>query len=109
MGMNTDFVVSGDGNDRFTELNLCAGRIIRQLRRERHMSGEVLGVLTGYSQQQISRYERGGCCFTLSVLMRFAEALGVSVWELLEQVRGFYITDNNSYSMGYKLGGSVFV
>lgn len=111
MGMSAQFMVSGDRGDKgdkFTHLNDCVGKIIRQLRREQHMSGEDLGALTGYSQQQISRYERGGCCFTLSVLMRFADALGVSVWDLLDKVRVFYIAGDDSYCPHDKWGGEVF-
>lgn len=108
MGMSAQFVVSGNRGDKFSHLNDCVGKIIRQLRRERHMSGEDLGALTGYSQQQISRYERGGSCFTLSVLMRFADALGVSVWDLLDKVRVFYIAGDDSYYPHEKWGGEVF-
>lgn len=108
MAMNSELMVNGNMGDKFSNLNDCVGKIIRKLRREQHMSGEDLGALTGYSQQQISRYERGGCCFTLPVLMRFADALGVSMWDLLDKVRVFYIAGDDSYYPNDKWGGEVF-
>lgn len=104
MRMNAKLTMLRDTDDEPTRLNFCIGSIIRKLRRERCMSGECLGALAGYSQQQISRYERGDCCFTMTVIMRLSRALGISVWDLLDKVRVFYITGDENYHPRDKWG-----
>ncbi|WP_274371616.1 helix-turn-helix domain-containing protein [Morganella morganii] len=93
----------GDGK-KCMHLNYCAGRVIRRLRRERQMSGDVFGGIAGYSQQQISRYERGESAFTLPVLMQFADALGMTLWSLLDQVRFFCLHNEGDYILPDKWG-----
>ena len=90
--------------DKYMNLNYCAGLVIRRLRRERSMSGDIFGRLTGYSQQQISRYERGDSAFTLPVLMLFADALGMTVWALLDQVQFFCSGNSVDYVLHDKWG-----
>ncbi len=102
--MSVHLKISYNRDDELNYLNSCVGAVIRKLRRERNLSGEILGGLTGYSQQQISRYERGGCNFTIPVLMRFADALDMSVWDLIDKIRVFYTTGNDNYYPGDKWG-----
>lgn len=101
--MNIAAQLLGSG-DKYMCLNYCAGRVIRRLRRERQMSGDVLGELTGYSQQQISRYERGETVVTLPVLGQFADVFGMTLWALLDQVRVSYINDADNYFLNDKWG-----
>lgn len=102
-------LTASDGGEKCVCLNQSVGRIIRKLRRERKMSGEILGGITGYSQQQISRYERGVTYFTLPVIMQFAGALEMNVWELLDKVRVFYITGVDNYHPHEVWGGNIFL
>lgn len=103
--MSVQLKIPDNRDDELNELNSCVGTVIRKLRRERNLSGEILGALTGYSQQQISRYERGGCYFTIPALMRFADALDMSVWELIDKIRVFYTIGNDNYDPNGKWGG----
>lgn len=107
--MGVQLKISDNRDDELNYLNICVGTVIRKLRRERNLSGEILGTLTGYSQQQISRYERGGCNFTIPVLMRFADAFNISVWDLIDKIRVFYITGNDNYYPDDKWGGSLYL
>lgn len=85
-------------------LNSCIGLVIRKYRREKNLSGEELGSMTGYSQQQVSRYERGGSIFSLFVMMKFADALNVTLWELLDEVRRHYLTSGLDYNKNERWG-----
>ncbi|WP_051583097.1 helix-turn-helix domain-containing protein [Morganella morganii] len=67
-------------------INQAAGAVIRSLRKEKNLSGYDLGCLTGLSQQQISRYERGNNHLTLTLLIEILFALDVSLDEFLYQI-----------------------
>lgn len=62
------------------------------------MSGADVGYAMGYSQQQISRYERGNSRFTLIILAQFADVLGTNFWNLLDDIKLFYLTCYYDYS-----------
>ncbi|HAE77686.1 helix-turn-helix transcriptional regulator [Morganella morganii] len=67
-------------------INQAAGAVIRSLRKERNLSGYDLGCLTGLSQQQISRYERGSNHLTLNLLIEILLALDTTLDEFLYQM-----------------------
>ena len=56
---------------------------VNELRRARDWSQQHLADLVGVSKMQVSGIERGKREFTLTMMRRFAEALDVSVGELL--------------------------
>lgn len=60
-------------------INQAAGAVIRSLRKEKNLSGYDLGCLTGLSQQQISRYERGSNHLTLNLLIEILLALDTTL------------------------------
>lgn len=95
-------------NNEYTEINYCTGYVIRKLRRRKKMSGKQLGCATGYSQQQISRYERGLCMFTLPVLECFAEAFCMTIWNLLDEIKICYFTHSNSVISHEKCAGWIY-
>ena len=67
-------------------INHCAGNVVRKLRRRSNLSGYDLGCITGYSQQQISRYERGTCALTLPTLVKFALAFNIKLSDLINEI-----------------------
>ena len=69
-----------------TAINQAVGAVIRSLRKEKKLSGYDLGCLTGLSQQQISRYERGSNHLTLSLLIEILLALDTTLDEFLYQI-----------------------
>lgn len=83
--------------DKYADFDYCAGCVIRKLRRKLHMSGSDVGYAIGYSQQQVSRYERGSSRFTLTILNQFAEVLGITLWDLLDAIKLFYFTRYDDY------------
>jgi transcriptional regulator with XRE-family HTH domain len=66
------------------EADVVLGRRLRSLRVRRGLSQMALGEVLGVSLQQIQRYERGTHRIKVNQLRRAAEALEVSVTELLE-------------------------
>nr|WP_314266670.1 helix-turn-helix transcriptional regulator [uncultured Moellerella sp.] len=69
-----------------SRINENAGEVLRLLRKRKQLSGEDLGKLTGLSQQQISRYERGVNHLTLSLLVQFLVALDTTLDEFFYQL-----------------------
>lgn len=67
-------------------INQAAGAVIRSLRKEKNLSGYDLGCLTGLSQQQISRYERGSNHLTLNLLIAILLALDTTPEDFLYQM-----------------------
>lgn len=63
--------------------SLEIGQRIKSLRLQNSWSGEVLGKITGISQQQISRFERGINRLDVESLVKFANAFNVSIAVLL--------------------------
>ncbi|MEY0963141.1 helix-turn-helix domain-containing protein [Providencia alcalifaciens] len=58
-----------------TNVNRIVGKEIRKRRKHLGLSGFELANLVGVSQQQISRYERGGCNINIENLHVLANAL----------------------------------
>jgi len=64
--------------------DVALGRRLKSLRVKRGLSQTALGEVIGVSFQQIQKYERGAHRLRVSQLRRLAEALAVSVAELLD-------------------------
>jgi transcriptional regulator with XRE-family HTH domain len=64
--------------------DVALGRRLKSLRIRRGLSQTALGEVLGVSFQQIQKYERGAHRLRVSQLRRLAEALAVSVAELLD-------------------------
>lgn len=62
------------------------GRIIRDLRRQRGWSQEVLSGLAGIARSHLSEIENGGKNANVDTLWRIAEALGIRMSELMRRV-----------------------
>jgi len=60
------------------------GQRLRSIRQERKLSLAELGELSQTNLNQISRYERAAVVPTIDIVFRLAEALGVSVGELVD-------------------------
>jgi transcriptional regulator with XRE-family HTH domain len=69
---------------RVSETDLLLGRRLKSLRVRRGLSQTALGEMLGVSFQQIQKYESGMHRISVSHLRRAADALRVSVTELLE-------------------------
>jgi transcriptional regulator with XRE-family HTH domain len=65
----------GPASDQSADIGI--GAIMRTARRARGLTLAQLGQRTAYSASQISRYERGLAPLTVTVLRRFAAALGL--------------------------------
>ena len=62
------------------------GRIIRDLRRQRGWSQEVLSGLAGIARSHLSEIENGEKNANVDTLWRIAEALGIRMSELMRRV-----------------------
>jgi len=62
------------------------GEVLRELRKERKLSQEKLGELTNLHDRYISLLERGLRQPTLSTIFKLANALGISLLDLLKPV-----------------------
>jgi len=60
---------------------------LRPMRRERKMSQSDLSKLSGVSQTMIGAIERGVTSPTLGIVVKLANALGVSVSELIGETK----------------------
>src|SRR5262249_10265769 len=61
-----------------------AGQRVRELRRMRGITQEKLARTLGVTAQQVQKYERGFNRISVGRLHDMAEAIGVSVYELLQ-------------------------
>ncbi|MEQ4787142.1 helix-turn-helix transcriptional regulator [Morganella morganii] len=77
-------------SDRMS-LNKSAGALIRDLRKKKKISGEVLAGFVGVTQQQISRYERGETELTLGKLQEIAGFWGLSFWQFTDLLYSYHI------------------
>lgn len=77
---------------------VIVGNNIKRIRQEKGFSGSSLSKLLLYSQQHISRIERGEVRLHLSQVIHIANCLEVEVKELLFGV-GFQ--ENNNYLINY--------
>jgi transcriptional regulator with XRE-family HTH domain len=62
------------------------GRVLRELRRARSLSQEVLAFEAGLQRNYISLLERGLNSATIKTLFKLAPVLGVTVSSLMERV-----------------------
>ena len=62
------------------------GRIIRDLRRQKGWSQEVLSGLAGIARSHLSEIENGEKNANVDTLWRIAEALGIRMSELMRRV-----------------------
>ncbi|MTC11855.1 helix-turn-helix domain-containing protein [Providencia stuartii] len=69
-------------NERY-KYSLSVGQRIKSLRLQNGWGGEALGKITGISQQQISRFERGVNRIDVESLAKFANAFNVDIVVLL--------------------------
>jgi transcriptional regulator with XRE-family HTH domain len=63
-------------------------RLAKNLRRERKrlgLSQEELALLANLHPTAISRYEHGARDTSMAIVVRLAEAMGVSVWTLVDR------------------------
>nr|WP_154325418.1 helix-turn-helix transcriptional regulator [Pantoea sp. 201603H] len=67
-------------------INHCTGKLIKKIRVEKGFTGSALGELTGLSQQQVSRYERGLSQITLIQLVRILIVLDISLEDFFYQL-----------------------
>ena len=63
--------------------NLKTGLLIRELRKEKGMTQQELANLLHITDRAVSKWERGLCAPDLSTLEPLAQALGISVGELI--------------------------
>ncbi len=73
---------------------IAFGRELRKLRLQKHLTQEKLAELVDLSVPYISHLERGTKKASLTVLVRLAESLGVTVDQLLS---GNQATDRTAY------------
>jgi len=66
------------------EFRIKLGKRIQQLRDRKKLEQGELAAIIGKDKQFINRYERQGANPTAYILVQIAEALGVSVSELLD-------------------------
>jgi transcriptional regulator with XRE-family HTH domain len=62
------------------------GNTVRRLRRDRELSQVVLAEKCGFYQTYLSRIERGKANPTLNALEVIANAFGMSIFELFQEV-----------------------
>lgn len=68
------------------ELDVALGRRIRELRRAQARTQAQLGEVLGLSYQQVQKYENGSNRVSALMLIKVAEALGVTPTALLRAV-----------------------
>jgi len=64
----------------------CLGEVIRDLRQEAGLSQVVFGEKCGFYQTYLSRIENGSANPTINAIEVIADALDVSIFELMEKV-----------------------
>lgn len=69
----------------FTHTDETLGKRVRELRATAGLSQAKLGAALGVTFQQIQKYERGVNRISVCSLYPIAEALGVTVYELLQE------------------------
>lgn len=69
-----------------TAVSVALGVVLRELRRERNVSQEALGLAAGSSRTYVSEIERAVKVPTLTTVFRLAEVLGVPASRIVELV-----------------------
>lgn len=73
-------------------LKQTSGEVMRNLRLERGMSQDELGLAAGVPRPYIGLIERGNRGLTLEMLFRLASALGVSVSTIMQRIESILMT-----------------
>ena len=73
-------------NPRHGALDALLGDRIRRRRRELGLSQSALGTRLGITFQQVQKYENGTNRVSATMLMKLADALALSVTDLLQEV-----------------------
>jgi transcriptional regulator with XRE-family HTH domain len=73
-------------NPRHGALDALLGERIRRRRRELGLSQSALGTRLGITFQQVQKYENGTNRVSATMLMKLADALALSVTDLLQEV-----------------------
>src|ERR1700760_502681 len=73
-------------NPRHGALDAVLGDRIRRRRRELHLSQSALGAKLGITFQQVQKYENGTNRVSATMLVKLADALELSVGEILQEV-----------------------
>lgn len=85
-GSSVPVVAPAGGKGSAEEVSRHVCHRIHELRRLRSWSLDVLSQLSGVSRSMLSQIERGQANPTLAVTVKIANALGLSVADLIEQV-----------------------
>ena len=62
---------------------MIIGEKINELRKKSNMTQEMLADALGVTAQAVSKWERGNACPDIAILDEIADALGISLFELL--------------------------
>lgn len=88
-------------NDSVSLISIATGRTIKKIRKRQGLTGEAVAIMLGFSQQQISRYERGVNHMTVSMLITLLLALDISFEEfncnLLKEIEYLFPNNYNEY------------
>lgn len=76
------------------------GKLIRELRKEKNMSGIDLGVEIGISQQQISRYEKGKSDMSITMFFNIISVFNMTPTEFFLRM---YETEGGSTSKYFSM------
>jgi transcriptional regulator with XRE-family HTH domain len=69
-----------------SETEKAFGRVLQEIRRERHISQEELGFLSGYHRTYISLLERGKKSPSLQTIFRLSSALNIEPSDMIKRV-----------------------
>lgn len=70
--------------DIIKDFAVHVGKKIKEIRRQKKLTQEALGLLTGINSADVSKYESGKINLTFKTLLRFAVALQVHPKELCD-------------------------
>jgi transcriptional regulator with XRE-family HTH domain len=73
-------------NPRSGALDVMLGERIRRRRRELGLSQSALGGRLGITFQQVQKYENGANRVSATMLIKLADALSISVTEILQEI-----------------------
>jgi transcriptional regulator with XRE-family HTH domain len=70
--------------DILKDLTVCIGKRIKEVRKQKALTQETLGLITGIDSADISKYESGKINLTLRTISKFAIGLEVHPKELYD-------------------------
>lgn len=77
-------MLNKDTHTNMNPLNLVIGQNIKQLRKRKALTTEMLGQCLGVSQQQVSRYERGINNVHISLLVELSYLFHVPILDFFK-------------------------